>query len=363
MRSKLADLSPVVHGAYDYSELARLGLSPEEIIDFSANSNPYGPHPAVLTAIQTAVLDPAILTHYPDRDCLALRAAIAAVDQTSSDRILPGNGATELIHLLALTLVEPGSRHLLIAPTFGQYAHAVRLAGGEVVEVRPDNPELRFEVEDVAAAIRRWQPNSIWLCNPNNPTGQQWTAAALAHLRAADATQRAWWVIDESYRYFTAIPTPLADWAEGDNLIILRSLTKDQALAGLRLGYVLAAPAVIAALRAVQPSWSVNGLAQVAGVAALQEPVLVWRQQTLDCLREHALNVWTGLDALGYPVLPTSVPYALVAVPEAAAFRQNLLQQGIQVRDCTSFGLPRYVRIAARRPQENERLLAAVKSS
>jgi histidinol-phosphate aminotransferase len=359
LHSTLTTLSPVVHGACDYGELARLGLPPAEVLDFSANSNPYGPHPAVLAAVRAAI-DSATLGHYPDRDCLALRAAIAAADQTSSARILPGNGATELIHLLALALIEPGSRHLIAAPTFGQYAHAIRLLGGEVIEYRPASPQFRFEAEAVAAAIRRWQPDGIWLCNPNNPTGQQWNAAELAHLRAADPSQRAWWVIDESYRYFAAAPTPLAGWAEGDNLIILRSLTKDQALAGLRLGYVMAAPAVIAALRAAQPTWSVNALAQVAGVAALQEPVLAWREQSLDCLRRHAVELWARLTGLLYAVLPTDTTYTLVAVENAAAFRQELLQYGLQVRDCASFGLPQHVRIAARRPEENERLVATV---
>lgn len=359
LRSKLATLSPVVHGACDYGELARLGLPPAEIVDFSANSNPHGPHPAVLAAVQAA-LDPATLAHYPDRDCLALRAAIAATEETSSNRVLPGNGATELIHLLALALVEPGSRHLIAAPTFGQYAHAIRLLGGEVIEIRPANPEFRFEAGAIAAAVRRWQPDAIWLCNPNNPTGQQWSAAELAHLRATYSSQRTWWVIDESYRYFAAAPTPVAGWAEGDNLIILRSLTKDQALAGLRLGYVLAAPTVIAALRAAQPTWSVNALAQVAGVAALQEPVLIWREQSLDCLRRHAVELWSRLIELGYAVLPTDTTYTLVAVENAATFRQELLRQGIQVRDCASFGLPQYVRIAARRPEENDRLVAAI---
>ena len=359
--SELATLSPVVHGAPDYGELARLGLHPDEVIDFSANSNPYGPHPAVLAAVAEA-LEPARLARYPDRDCLALRAAIARVDEQPEETILPGNGATELIHLIALACVQPGSRHLIIAPTFGQYAHAIRLAGGQVIEVRPSaaSPDLRFEVEAVAAAIRRGQPDGIWLCNPNNPTGQQWTAAELTHLRAAAPAQRAWWVIDESYRYFAAEPVPLTSWAEGENLIILRSLTKDQALAGLRLGYVRAAPAVIRALRAVQPSWSVNTLAQLAGVAALQAPVLAWRQQTLDSLRQHAAELWAGLAALGYNVLPTATPYALVAVENAAELRQQLLRRGLQVRDCASFGLSHHLRLAARRPEENERLLRAM---
>jgi histidinol-phosphate aminotransferase len=357
----LAAQLPVVHGARDYGELAQLGLNPDEIVDFSANSNPYGPHPSVLAAVRTA-LDSAMLARYPDRDCLALRAAIAAVDQTPVETVLPGNGATELIHLIALALVEPGSRHLLAVPTFGQYAHAIRLSGGEVIEYRPPaaNSDLRFDTQALAAAIRHARPDGIWLCNPNNPTGQQWTAGELARLRAADSTQRAMWVVDESYRYFVAEPTPLSSWAGGDNVIILRSLTKDQALAGLRLGYVIATPPVIAALRAVQPTWSVNTLAQIAGVAALQEPVLAWRQQTLICLRRHAADLWAGLSGLGHRVLPTATTYALVAVENAAVVRHRLLLQGVLVRDCTSFGLPQHLRIAARRPVENEALLAAI---
>ncbi|MCQ3977187.1 MAG: histidinol-phosphate aminotransferase family protein [Anaerolineae bacterium] len=360
-RSKLAELSPVAHGALDYAELARLGLKPDELNDFSANSNPYGPHPAVLAALADA-LQADRLARYPDRDCLALRAALAAVDETPPETILPGNGATELIHLIALAMVKPGSRQVVIGPTFGQYAHAIRLAGGEVIEYRPpvSTPPLRLEAEAVATALRRWQPAGVWLCNPNNPTGQQWNAAELAHLRAA--TPEAVWIVDESYRYFTAVPTPLTGWSGDENLILLRSLTKDQALAGLRLGYVIAALAVITALRAAQPTWSVNTLAQVAGVAALQPEVLAWRDDTLTSLHRHAAKLWAGLTEWGYPVLPTATPYALVQVADAARWRERLLFQGVQVRDCASFGLPQYARIAARRPEENKRLLSAVKN-
>lgn len=357
-RPKLAELAPVAHGARDYAELSRLGLNPDELIDFSANSNPYGPHSAILAALSNA-LQADRLARYPDRDCLALRNALAAVDETPPETILPGNGATELIHLIALALVEPGSRQVVIGPTFGQYAHAIRLAGGEVIEYRP-SPDLRFEAEAVAAALRRWQPDGVWLCNPNNPTGQHWSAAELAHLRAA--APEALWLVDESYRYFTATPTPLTGWTGDENLILLRSLTKDHALAGLRLGYVITAPAVATALRTVQPTWSVNTLAQVAGVAALQPEVLAWRDETLACLRQHAAELWAGLTELGYPVLPTITTYALVEVADAADWRKRLLFQGVQVRDCASFDLPQYARIAARRPEENERLLIAIKN-
>jgi len=393
-RQPVAGLTSVAHGARNHRELAALGLNPDDIIDFSANSNPYGPPAAVLEAVQTAVTS-ANLAHYPDRHCLALTEAIAAAEGVSPDCILPTNGASELIQLIALAFIEPGSRHLILTPTFGEYAHAIQLMGGIVIEHWAGGKNLRFEPETAAATIRRLQPDTIWLCSPNNPTGQTWQAEELALL--LNASPHALWVIDESYRYFKTINneqlTMNNEQSTTSNLqsprkasnpqslisnlqspisiyhlpftnyqsITLRSLTKEFALAGLRLGYAVAAPEIIEPLRTVQPPWSVNSLAQVAGVAALQPEVIAWRDETLARLHQHAADLWAGLDGLGYTVLPTSTPFALVEVGEASTFRRRLLtQHGLLVRDCASFGLPQYVRIAARLPEENEKLLEAI---
>jgi histidinol-phosphate aminotransferase len=364
-RSTVTPLLPTVHGARDYGELQRLGLNPDDVIDFSTNSNPYGPHPAVLQAVGDAIATPS-LRRYPDRDCLKLRTAIAAADGVPVDNVLPGNGATELIQLVALAFVQPETQHLILAPTFGEYARAIHLMGGHIYEQRPQtNLNLHLNTEDVITIILRLQPDTIWLCNPNNPTGQQWTAAELAHLRAADPNNDALWIIDESYRHFVSSEQTKYDeneesWAWAENLIRLRSFTKDYGLAGLRLGYALATPDLISILRAVQPPWSVNNLAQTAGIAALQEEVIAWRQQSLAQLHQHAADLWVGLTKLGLTVLPTTTPFALVAVNNAAVFRSRLLAQGLLVRDCTSFGLPEHVRIAAHRPAANERLLMAI---
>lgn len=356
-----AALPFVVHGAINQTELNQLGLHPDAVVDFSANSNPYGPHPAVLQAVRAAVSE-AILARYPDRDCLDLRMALAAVEEVTPDHLIAGNGANELIHLAAAALVTAGSRHLIIAPTFGEYAQAIHLRGGQSLEYRPGRPDLYFEVEEVAAAIHRSQPDGIWLCNPNNPTGQHWGAAELAYLRALESAQRAWWVVDESYHHFAAAPVTLKPELDSGNLIILRSLTKDMALAGLRLGYAMAAPPMIDLLRRVQPAWSVNALAQVAGIAALQPGVLTWRKYTLDMLHQHAAQLWAGLTKAGLTVWPSSTTYALVQVGEAAVFRHNLLIEGLLVRDCASFGLPDHIRIAANRPVQNERLLTTIQA-
>ncbi|MFN8455646.1 MAG: aminotransferase class I/II-fold pyridoxal phosphate-dependent enzyme [Anaerolineae bacterium] len=176
----MSNLTPfVAHGAINYQELKQLGLRPDSVLDFSANSNPYGPHPAVVEAVRAAVSAPN-LARYPDRDCLELRAALAAVEGLTPDYLMAGNGANELIHLAALALATPGSRHLIIGPTFGEYAQAIRLLGGQTVEYWPARPDLRGEAEAVAAMIEQVQPEGIWLCHPNNPTGQQWSAAELA---------------------------------------------------------------------------------------------------------------------------------------------------------------------------------------
>jgi histidinol-phosphate aminotransferase len=368
-RSTVATLPPAIHGARNYTELQRLGLNPDNVIDFSTNSNPYGPHPAVLQAVREAVCTSA-LAHYPDRDCLSLRAAIAAADGVSTEHVLPGNGATELIHLIALTFVKPDSCHLILAPTFGEYARAIHLTGGNIYEHRPQTyANLHLDPEEASIVIQRLQPDGIWLCNPNNPTGQHWTTAELSHLYAADPDHKTLWIIDESYRHFVKevgrrekvdFVTPPAFLSTQKNIISLRSLTKDYNLAGLRLGYALAAPEVINTLRTVQPAWSVNTLAQVAGVAALQEEVITWRQQSLAQYHQHTTDLWAGLTQLGLTVLPTSTSFALVPVQNAPVFRSRLLSHGLLVRDCTSFGLPEHIRIAARQPEDNGRLLTVI---
>ncbi|MFN8460118.1 MAG: histidinol-phosphate transaminase, partial [Anaerolineae bacterium] len=308
-----ATLPFVTHGAINYGEFHRLGLRPDQVVDFSANSNPYGPHPAVVEAVRAAV-SASTLARYPDRDCLELRTALATVEELTPDWVMAGNGANELIHVAALAVVTPGSRHLIIAPTFGEYAQAIHLRGGQIFEYRPTRPDLRGEVEAIAARIEQLQPDGVWLCNPNNPTGQQWSAAELAYLGQSGAAQSAWWVVDESYLHFTTAPVTLKPEIESGNLIILRSLTKDMALAGLRLGYALAAPSLINLLRRVQPAWSVNTLAQAAGIAALQPEVLTWRNESLHKVQQHAQQLWNELAELGLTVLPTSTPYGLVKV-------------------------------------------------
>ena len=207
-------------------------------------------------------------------------------------------------------------------------------------------------------------PWLVFICNPNNPTGEYLSPGELRYLW--EGAPDALWVVDEAYAEFTEDPWSASQWVmsstngsparrRGPGWIVLRSMTKDFALGGLRLGYLLAAPSIIKRLQDVQPPWSVNGVAQLAGLVALNE--MNWREETTTRLRRDVWHLQEGLRACGYAPLPTTVNYFLVPVGDARSMRDRLVASRMFVRDCTSFGLPDHIRIAARPPQENARLL------
>jgi histidinol-phosphate aminotransferase len=350
------------HGSLDFEELERLGLDPADILDFSANINPYGP----ATAVREAVAD-VPLERYPDRHCLALSRALGDFLGVSRNNVLAGNGTSELILLAALAFIRPGDRVVVIGTTYGEYARAATLMGARVTTYQAQE-EADFVPDQAAISglFKALGPRVAFVCNPNNPTG----TALAPDLIAAWAKDYAHtlFVVDEAYLAFAADLGSAMDCAM-DNILVLRSMTKDFALAGLRLGYAAGTTRLIAALRAAQPPWSVNALAQAAGVAALRH--LDFRQCSLDRLAAAKRELVDEMTLLGLAPVPSAVHFFLVrpslalraheTVATGTAFRQALLERGVLVRDCESFGLPEHVRIAARRPEENQRLLAAIR--
>jgi len=353
-RPEVLTAPPAHHGALDYAELERLGLEPEAALDFSVNSNPYGPSPAVREALQHVPLD-----RYPDREALAVRRALAERLDVSPDRILVGNGTSELLLLVALAFLRRGDRVLVLEPTFEEYARVAGLMGARV-ERWTASPERDFAVDPVAVAacLQRLEPRLVFLCNPNNPTG---TALAPEIIAAwAQTHPRTLFVVDEAYLAFApGLGSALSVGA--DNVLVLRSMTKDYALAGLRLGYAVGHLDVIAALARVRPPWNVNALAQAAGLAALSDGEHL--RTTLTKIAQAKEALVGRLREIGLHPLPSAVHFFLVPVGDGAAFRQALLRHGILVRDCASFGLPAYVRIATRKPEENARLLDAIRNT
>lgn len=344
-------IPPTVHGALDFAELERLGLHPDDVLDFSVNSNPFGPSPKVWEAIRQTPLE-----RYPDRESLALRRALSQRLDVSPDQVVVGNGTAELIQLAAFAFLSKGDSALIAEPTFGEYERAVRLMGGNVRRWRAV-PETGFafrpdEIQKELARVRL-----AFVCNPNNPTGQVLPLEALAEW--AREFPDTLFVVDEAYLAF--VPgMQSAVTLRRKNVLTLRSMTKDYALAGLRLGYAVGDEAAIEALAGVCPAWNVNALAQAAGLAALQDED--HQRETLARLQAEKQRLMAGLRQLGFDPVPSQTHYFLLPVGSGAEFRQRLLRQGILVRDCASFGLPAFVRMATRRAEENDRLLHALAS-
>jgi histidinol-phosphate aminotransferase len=351
-RPRRAGPPPVPHGGPDYVELLRLGIHAESLLDFSVSGNPLGASPRALRALGT--VEP---SRYPDTRAVRLTAALAALHEVTPDGVLVGNGSVELIWLLAQTYLDPGDTALIIGPTFGEYEAATRGRGAEpVLHVACEEEGFRPRLERVLAAVRAVGPRLTFLCNPNNPTGQTLDLDALSSL--LDELGEGLLVVDEAYLDFAeGVPSAL-DLRRDPRVVVIRSLTKNFGLAGLRLGYAVAEPIVVEALSRTRPPWTVNALAQAAGLAALGDEQHL-REGRLLARRAKAYLV-DGLGRLGLACVPSRTNFWLVEVADAAELRRQLLMRGLLVRDCTSFGLPRHIRLAARPLPECERLLGAI---
>jgi histidinol-phosphate aminotransferase len=343
-KPEILTTAPAHHGAFDYDELARLRLSPDDILDFSVNSNPYGPPPGVPEAIARIPL-----SRYPDRESLALRERLAELHNLSADQIVAGNGTAELLLLVALAFLQRGDSVLVVEPTFGEYERVSALLGATVIRQRIGLDAPDFDA--LADVIQRQQPKLVFWCFPNNPTGRADDIHVLI-----ERFPGVLFIIDEAYIHFIEAPPEPAP--RSPNVLILRSQTKDYALAGLRLGYAVGPTDLIEALRRVRPAWNVNALAQAAGLAILGQSA--WLTETMRQLHADKRALVAGLERLGHPPLPSATHYFLLDVGNGAAFRQRLLAHQVMVRDCASFGLPAYVRIATRTPDDNARLLDAI---
>lgn len=350
-RQAVQTLQDVAHGALDFIELEQHHLNANQVVDFSTNTNPYGAAPGVRAALSSTPID-----RYPDREALALRRALAQQLGISLENILAGNGSAELMWLAALAYLDAGQAALVIGPTFGEYARAAGLMGARVDEWRA-SPENGFAVDNasIQSRLSRQIYRLVFLCNPNNPTGQTLPLEWLAEW--AHTYPQTLFVVDEAYIAFCpAMPSAIG--LHLPNLLILRSMTKDHALTGLRLGYAVGDERVIAALSKTRPPWNVNALAQSAGLAAVQDPQHV--KESLIRLRQSYQALTKALHQRGYTIIPSAVHFFLMQVGNGARFRAALRSKGVLVRDCASFGLPEYVRIAARRPEENQCLLTAI---
>jgi histidinol-phosphate aminotransferase len=354
-KPRMNKLVPPAHGGIDYPELEKLGISPEDVLDFSVSTNPFGPPPGIKEALAQASIE-----RYPDSEATELGQSLAKKLNISPANLIIGSGSTELIRLVTTAYFGADVPVIIPQPTYGEYEISCQLVGARVLkQPTREEADFRLNVAEMVALIRKHRPKGVFLCNPNNPTGQYLSKEEVRKILSAAKDSLV--ILDEAYIAFTENTWSSVDLIDSGNLVILRSMTKDYALAGLRLGYAVAAESIISVLKRVRPPWNVSSVAQAGGIFALKaDGYLDSCRLKINEAREFLVE---GLKGLGLSPLPSETNFFLVKVGDAARFRQALLKKGILVRDCTSFGLPHYLRLAPRTIAECQRLLAVMKES
>lgn len=339
-----------VHGGLDPNELAALELDVRAVLDLSVNVNPLGPHPAVLAAIQRASV-----STYPQPWAAGARGALAALCAVDPAHVVVGHGSTELIWS-AISLCARSPRPLLIVgPTFSEPALAATAHQVPCIELRTNVGEA-LDLKTLSQAIEQHDAQAVYLCQPNNPDGSCVPAAQLREL--CEAHRSCFFILDQAFLSLSTRHTDLG-LKFPDNVLLVRSLTKEHALPGLRVGYGLASASYIERLNAQRPSWMVSALAEAAIIEACAQHAYVARVRELMLEQRSSLSV--SCRELGYRVLPSTTSYFLMQTGDADRFRQRLLaRHAIAVRSCASFGLRNYVRIAGCGEQQSQRLLAAL---
>lgn len=334
-------------------------------VDFSTSVNAYGPAPSVLAAVQAA-LDPACIGAYPDPTSHAAREALARQAGVEVEGVVVGAGAAELILAVMLAFVRAGDRVLVPPHAFGEYARAATLCEAEaVVPAGETSLGIGSPVDEGAAAFARavqaQAPRVAVLCTPESPSGRAWPLGAVQAVADACARTGTLLLLDQSFDAFAAAPLGTPALPGHPAVLHLRSLTKDHALAGLRVGYLVGPPALVAAVERARMPWTVSAPAQAAAVAACAPEATAHVQDTTARLRQGAAALADACRALGAPPAPSDVHYLLLDVGDAAPVVRLLqARHALRARDCRSFGLPGHLRVAARTPSENELLLAAL---
>lgn len=348
-----------IHGGDIWTTGRNLGCPPADLFDFSSNINPLGPSPLAVAAAQEAMKE---VSAYPDPTCRALVEGLSAYHGISPESLLIGNGATELIYLLARRF---GGRALIAIPSFSDYERSVRVAGGEV-RFHPRRPREPFAIDPfrLARALRSGD-RLIFVGNPNNPTGQRLDPEALRHLLARASRLGVQMVVDESFIDLCEEGSLLREAPVRRGLIVVRGFTKFFALAGIRVGYLAAHPRTIGALRRTKEPWTVNTPAQaMARASLLDRPYIEKSRREMVHARSELIEGLSGMD--GLTIYPTEASFVLMRLPgrwTARALAERLLPKRILIREAASFhGLgAQHVRLAVKGREANRLLIASLK--
>ena len=354
MKDPVSFVKPAVRAVSAYTLTARPAR-----VKINQNENPFElPEELKREVLEEARRRP--WGRYPEFDPRELRLALADFAGLSPDGVLVGNGSNELIEALLLVTVGPGTRVVIPEPTFTLYALLTAVLGGEAVRV-PLEASLRYDVSALVDAASGAGASLTIVCSPNNPTG---AVLALPDVERLCRETEGLVVIDEAYHEFAgATVVPLLD--RHPNLVVLRTFSKAMALAGLRVGYLLAAPALVREIDKARLPYNVNFFSEIAALSVLRRrEILAAAVARLRRLRDGLMADLGSMP--GFVVHPSQANFFLLELLEAdpKAVFEALYAQGILVRDVTSYpGLSRCLRISVGTEAENQALVDALQAA
>jgi histidinol-phosphate aminotransferase len=330
-------------------------------VRLNTNESSYDvPEAVALEIVQAVAHEVRRLNRYPDREFTALRTDLAQYlgHDLTPDQIWAGNGSNEVLQHLLQAFGGPGRRALGFTPGYSMHPIIATGAGTEWVDGRRGTPSGIFDLDaaDVAQQVRDVDPDVVVLCSPNNPTG---TAVSVDVVRAAyDASPRALLIVDEAYAEFARPGTPsaLTLLPGRRRLVVTRTMSKAFALAGARLGYLAADPAVSDCLRLVRLPYHLSSLTQAAARAALRHAAELLA--SVDAIKAQRDRIVAELGALGLDAVPSDANFVLFGgLDDAAATWEGLLGLGVLVRDV---GIDHHLRVTAGTPDETTAFLGAL---
>ena len=348
---------PVYQPGRPIEEVAReLGLPAADIIKLASNENPLGPSRLALAAMRKAL---AQVNLYPDGNAFYLKQKLAAKLDVTPAHLILGNGSNEIIEFIGHALIAPGAEVVVSQYCFAVYPIVTALFGGKLVVVPAK--DYGHDLEAMLAAIT---PGTrvVIVANPNNPTGTSARHEDLARFVAA-VPENVLVALDEAYIEFLDQPLDLLPQirsGQKPNLLLMRTFSKIYGLAGLRLGYGIGHPDLVAEFEKVRQPFNINAVAQAGALAALDDTAHA--QKTRRINSRGLKSYERAFRKLGLEFIPSSANFILVRVGAGQRVFSEMQRLGVIVRPMGGYQLPEWVRISIGTPKENKRCLEALKS-
>ncbi len=324
-------------------------------VKLASNENPLGPSPKAIEAARRALGD---ANWYPDGGSKRLREVLAARFGVRSEEVFVGLGSSEIIDLASRVLLRPGLEGITSEGSFALFSIAIRASGGKLILTPMKN--FAFDLDAIARAVTP-QTRIIYIANPNNPTGTAFGAAEFsAFLKRVPGDVLV--VYDEAYKEYaerTDFPNAMELFREYNNILTLHTFSKVYGLAGLRIGYGIGHPTLVAEMNKLRTPFNVTSIGQAAALAALDDPEHVQRSAEMN--RAERKRLYIELRRLGLNPVPSETNFLFIQLGQnAKSFCDELLHEGVIVRPMAWMGFPDAIRISVGNPGENTKLLGAI---